>query len=85
MSSPWSFDEFSELPCVTIETDLHCASGTTSTDHEFFGVAAPTVLELAPPAPRVTHVMAWAEYGYSANLHNIAAPWTEQRHCYQEE
>jgi DMSO/TMAO reductase YedYZ molybdopterin-dependent catalytic subunit len=26
------------------------------------------VLELAPPLPDVTHVMVWAEYGYSANL-----------------
>ncbi|GHE38435.1 hypothetical protein GCM10017778_22160 [Streptomyces vinaceus] len=139
----------SALPGVTVETDLHCASGTTSTDHEFFGIAAGTILDLAPPAPEVTHVMAWAEYGYSANLrladftsertvlathhggepltvehgfplclvvphlygykgpkwlraieymtadrrgfweergyHNIADPWTEQRHSYQEE
>ncbi len=25
-------------------------------------------MELAPPAPDVTHVTVWAEYGYSANL-----------------
>lgn len=48
----WTFDEVSALPGVTIETDLHCASGPTSTDHEFFGIAAHTVLELAPPARR---------------------------------
>ncbi|GAA2956474.1 hypothetical protein GCM10020227_24440 [Streptomyces flavovirens] len=29
---------------------------------------AGTLLRLAPPAPGVTHVMVWAEYGYSANL-----------------
>jgi len=29
---------------------------------------ATAVLDLVPPAPEVTHVMAWAEYGYAANL-----------------
>jgi DMSO/TMAO reductase YedYZ molybdopterin-dependent catalytic subunit len=32
------------------------------------GVLASTLLEVVPPADDVTHVMAWAEYGYSANL-----------------
>ncbi|MFJ8165507.1 molybdopterin-dependent oxidoreductase [Streptomyces sp. NPDC096136] len=64
----WTFDEVMALPSTTITADLHCASGTTTTGHEFFGVPATVLLELAPPAPEVTHVMAWAEYGYSANL-----------------
>ncbi|MFD9612174.1 molybdopterin-dependent oxidoreductase [Streptomyces sp. NPDC059083] len=64
----WTFDEVMALPGTTITTDLHCASGTTTRGHEFFGVPASVLLELAPPAPDVTHVMAWAEYGYSANL-----------------
>ncbi|MDA5280883.1 molybdopterin-dependent oxidoreductase [Streptomyces sp. Isolate_45] len=64
----WTFEEVAALPGIAIVTDMHCASGPTSTDHEFFGVPASSLLELAPPAPQVTHVMAWAEYGYSANL-----------------
>ncbi|WP_329403657.1 hypothetical protein OG523_04665 [Streptomyces virginiae] len=39
----------SALPGVTIETELYRASGSTSTDHEFFGIAAHTVLEPWPP------------------------------------
>lgn len=35
---------------------------------EWGGVLARTVLALAPPAPQVTHVMVWAEYGFSSNL-----------------
>ncbi|GAA4079722.1 MULTISPECIES: molybdopterin-dependent oxidoreductase [Streptomyces] len=145
----WSFDEVMALRAATITTDLHCASGTTTLGHEFYGVPASVLLELAPPDPRVTHVMAWAEYGYNANLrladfasertlmathhngepltvehgfplrlvvphlygykgpkwlraieymtqdrrgfweergyHNLADPWTEQRHSYQED
>ncbi|MET7289937.1 sulfite oxidase-like oxidoreductase [Streptomyces sp. NPDC005573] len=64
----WVFDELTALPHTTVVADLHCATGPTSTDHEWYGVPARTLLELVPPAPGVTHVMAWAEYGYTANL-----------------
>ncbi|MFF6989036.1 molybdopterin-dependent oxidoreductase [Streptomyces sp. NPDC010273] len=74
----WTFDELAPLPRVTVVADLHCASGPTSTDHEWYGIPATTVLELVPPAPEVTHVMAWAEYGYSTNLRlaDFTAPQT---------
>ncbi|MFJ9248520.1 molybdopterin-dependent oxidoreductase [Streptomyces sp. NPDC101776] len=74
----WTFDELAPLPHVTVVADLHCASGPTSTDHEWYGIPATTVLELVPPAPEVTHVMAWAEYGYSTNLRlaDFTAPRT---------
>ncbi|MFJ8009066.1 molybdopterin-dependent oxidoreductase [Streptomyces fagopyri] len=73
----WSFDDLTVLPHITVVADLHCATGPTSTDHEWYGIAATTVLDLAPPAPEVTHVMAWAEYGYGANL-RLADFITEQ-------
>ncbi|MCX4616669.1 MULTISPECIES: molybdopterin-dependent oxidoreductase [Streptomyces] len=70
--------EFTALPHTTVVADLHCATGPTSTDHEWFGIAATTVLDLAQPSPDVTHVMAWAEYGYAANLRlrDFTAPET---------
>ncbi|RPK34314.1 TMAO/DMSO reductase [Streptomyces sp. ADI92-24] len=64
----WAYEDLAALPRVTVFADLHCASGTSTTGHEFFGVPASILLELAPPAADVSHVMAWAEYGYSANL-----------------
>ncbi|ARP74437.1 sulfite oxidase-like oxidoreductase [Streptomyces pluripotens] len=64
----WNFEEFTELPLTTVVADLHCVSGKTVPDNEWSGVATSTLLALAPPAPDVTHVMVWAEYGYSANL-----------------
>jgi DMSO/TMAO reductase YedYZ molybdopterin-dependent catalytic subunit len=74
----WNFEEFAELPLTSVTADLHCVSRKSSTDHEWMGVAAATVLALAPPAPAVTHVMIWAEYGYSANLrlHDFASDRT---------
>ncbi|MFJ6728507.1 molybdopterin-dependent oxidoreductase [Streptomyces sp. NPDC091281] len=64
----WTFEELTALPRTTVVADLHCATGPTSTGHEWYGVPATAVLDAVPPAPEVTHVMAWAEYGYSANL-----------------
>ncbi|MFC9501033.1 molybdopterin-dependent oxidoreductase [Streptomyces sp. NPDC056982] len=64
----WTFEEVTALPKVTVVADLHCASGTSTTGHSFFGIPARVLLDLAPPAEGVSHVMAWAEYGYSANL-----------------
>ncbi|MGW4202198.1 molybdopterin-dependent oxidoreductase [Streptomyces sp. NPDC004726] len=64
----WTWEEVTALPRTTVVADLHCAAGTTSTGHEWCGIPADVVLRLAPPTREVTHVMAWAEYGYSANL-----------------
>ncbi|MEU6345950.1 molybdopterin-dependent oxidoreductase [Streptomyces sp. NPDC046977] len=64
----WNFDGLVDLPRTTVVADLHCASGPSSTGHEWYGIPAAAVLDLVPPAPDVTHIMAWAEYGYSANL-----------------
>lgn len=64
----WTFDDLTALPRTTVVADLHCATGPTSTDHEWYGIPAAAVLSLIPPAPDVTHVMTWAEYGYAANF-----------------
>ena len=74
----WTFDELSGLPYATVTADLHCATGPTSTGHEWYGIPATAVVDLVPPAPEVTHVMAWAEYGYAANLRlaDFTAPET---------
>lgn len=62
------YEEFHALPRTTVRGDLHCVTKWTSLDNVWEGVAARTLLDLVPPAPTVTHVMAWAEYGYSATL-----------------
>ena len=67
----WDHDAFSALPhgyAHWPREDLHCVTKFSMLGVEWSGVPATTILALAPPAPEVTHVMVWAEYGYSANL-----------------
>ncbi|WP_335973932.1 MULTISPECIES: sulfite oxidase-like oxidoreductase [Streptomycetaceae] len=64
----WNHDEFSALPYTTVVADFHCVTKFSMTGMEWGGVSAATVAELAPPAADVTHVMVWAEYGFSSNL-----------------
>ncbi|ASU83350.1 oxidoreductase [Nocardiopsis gilva YIM 90087] len=64
----WSWSEFDELPRVDAVSDFHCVTRFTIPGVRWRGVRASHMVELAPPHPTVTHVMVWAEYGYSANL-----------------
>lgn len=64
----WDYQAFQALPTDQVEADLHCVTKFTLLDNVWSGVAAKTLVELAPPADDATHAMVWAEYGYSANL-----------------
>ncbi|UGQ10010.1 sulfite oxidase-like oxidoreductase [Yinghuangia sp. ASG 101] len=64
----WNHDEFSALPRTTVVADFHCVTKFSMLGNEWGGVGAETILDIAPPAPEVTHVMVWAEYGFSSNL-----------------
>ncbi|SEF61964.1 DMSO/TMAO reductase YedYZ, molybdopterin-dependent catalytic subunit [Actinacidiphila yanglinensis] len=64
----WNHEEFSALPYATVVADFHCVTKFSMTGMEWGGVATATVAKLAPPASDVTHVMVWAEYGFSSNL-----------------
>lgn len=64
----WTHDEFTALPYDSVVADLHCVTKFSMIGAEWGGIPARTILEIAPPAPEVTHVMVWAEYGFSSNL-----------------
>jgi DMSO/TMAO reductase YedYZ molybdopterin-dependent catalytic subunit len=64
----WDWDAFQTLPMSDLVADFHCVTKFTVLDNEWHGLACSTLLSLVPPAPSVTHVMVWAEYGYSANM-----------------
>ena len=68
--------ELAALPTATVRGDLHCVARWSVPDLEWQGVLARTLLELCPPADDVTHVLAWAEYGFSSTLRldDLASP-----------
>ena len=71
-------DAFAQLPHEQVAGDMHCVTRWTALDQQWGGVLGATLLALVPPAPNVSHIMAWAEYGFSANLRlgDFAAPTT---------
>ncbi|WP_017591112.1 molybdopterin-dependent oxidoreductase [Nocardiopsis potens] len=64
----WGWEEFSALPRTEVVADFHCVTRFTLPEVRWSGVPAAELVALAPPAPEATHVMVWAEYGYSANV-----------------
>lgn len=64
----WTWDEFAALPRTEVDGDLHCVTKFSLLGNRWAGVATSAVLDRVPPGPDVSHVMIWAEYGYSANL-----------------
>ncbi|UNX53408.1 molybdopterin-dependent oxidoreductase [Georgenia sp. TF02-10] len=68
--------ELLDLPPLEVVADLHCASGWSSLDERWSGVAARDVVELAPPRRDVEHVLVFAEFGYTATvrLEDLVSP-----------
>lgn len=64
----WSWSDVEQLPTVEQQSDFHCVTKFSLLDSTWTGVATRTVLERVPPSDAATHVLVWAEYGYSANL-----------------
>ncbi len=63
-----SWSDVEALPREEITADFHCVTKFSLLDSTWTGIAVQTLLDLAPPGPTATHVMVWAEYGYSSNL-----------------
>jgi DMSO/TMAO reductase YedYZ molybdopterin-dependent catalytic subunit len=64
----WSWAELESLPRHRIVADFHCVTKFTIPGIAWEGIAAAELLRVAPPDDAVTHVMVWADFGYSANL-----------------
>lgn len=60
--------EFERLPRVEVGADHHCVAKVSTTDLVWSGVAAQTVVELAPPADDAPFVVVYAAYGYSSSI-----------------
>lgn len=63
-----SYEDLLSLPSTDITTDIHCVTKWSKFDTVWRGVRVKELFERAKVDPRATHVMAHAEYGYTANL-----------------
>ncbi len=72
----WDWTGMSRLPRTEVAADFHCVTKFSLLDNSWTGISTSVLLDLAPPAAEVAHVMIWAERGYSANLRleDFAAP-----------
>ena len=64
----WSWAELAALPRARVVADFHCVTKFTVRDVAWDGIRAAELLRAVPPAAPVTHVMVWADFGYSANI-----------------
>ena len=64
----WTWPQLAQLPRTDVTADFHCVTKFSLLDNLWSGIATRTFLDLVPPATGVTHVMVFAEYGYSANM-----------------
>jgi DMSO/TMAO reductase YedYZ molybdopterin-dependent catalytic subunit len=63
-----SWDDLGSLPRSEVTADFHCVTKFTVPGLCWSGVLAADLLGEFPPAGAVTHVMIWADFGYSANV-----------------
>jgi DMSO/TMAO reductase YedYZ molybdopterin-dependent catalytic subunit len=71
-----SWSDFMSLPQTVIRADHHCVSRYTTQDLTWSGVAARTIIELAPPADDAPYVLVSAARGYSScvRLEDLSSP-----------
>jgi DMSO/TMAO reductase YedYZ molybdopterin-dependent catalytic subunit len=62
------WDDVEALPVSQVTADFHCVTKFTVPAVRWAGVLAAEILRCYPPAAAVTHVMIWADFGYSANI-----------------
>ena len=64
-----SYDELTSLPTTDVTVDIHCVTKWSKFDTTWTGVKVSDLLERAGgAAPEATHVLAHAEYGFTANV-----------------
>ena len=71
-----SWADLMSLPQTVVRADHHCVSRYTTLDLQWSGVAARTIIELAPPADNVEQVLVSAARGYSSSIRlvDLASP-----------
>ena len=60
--------QFTGLPRVTIDAEFHCVTQWSRLENTWEGVAFSDLMELAPPRPEASFVMAHCYGGYTTNI-----------------
>jgi DMSO/TMAO reductase YedYZ molybdopterin-dependent catalytic subunit len=60
--------QFTGLPRVTIDAEFHCVTQWSRLENTWEGVAFSELMELAPPRPKASFVMAHCYGGYTTNI-----------------
>jgi DMSO/TMAO reductase YedYZ molybdopterin-dependent catalytic subunit len=70
VEQPWQcgYDEFSALPQVAVQADMHCVTRWSKLDNLWEGVSTRTVLAQAKPLPQARFVVVHCEQGFTTNL-----------------
>lgn len=62
----FSWDDVQSWPRIDLTLDLHCVSKASALDLHWSGTPMRHVLDIVPPTDSVTHVVLWAQHGYSS-------------------
>lgn len=64
----FTLDDIKQLPRSTKTYDIHCVTKWSKLDTQWEGVAVQTLMEHVMPLASASHVLVWAEHGFTANL-----------------
>jgi DMSO/TMAO reductase YedYZ molybdopterin-dependent catalytic subunit len=64
----FTWEEFTSLPQVTLDSDIHCVTQWSRLDNRWEGVATREVVKLTRPRPEARFVMVHCYGGYTTNL-----------------
>jgi len=64
----WTWEEFLQLPRVTVKSDIHCVTRWSRFDNLWEGVSVREILGRVKVRPDAVAVMAHAEQGYTTNI-----------------
>jgi DMSO/TMAO reductase YedYZ molybdopterin-dependent catalytic subunit len=64
----FSLDEIKAMPSVDRTNDIHCVTKWSKLDTTWHGVAVTEFMSRFELSPSATHVLVWAEHGFTANL-----------------
>jgi DMSO/TMAO reductase YedYZ molybdopterin-dependent catalytic subunit len=64
----FTLDDLKQLPRSTKTYDIHCVTKWSKLDTQWEGVAVQTLMEHVRPLASASHVLVWAEHGFTANL-----------------